>query len=228
MQLFDALRDLTPISLAFRFLLCILIGGALGLERGRKHRPAGFRTHILVCLGAAMVMMTNQYVYTNMGGDPTRMGAQVVSGIGFLGAGTIMVTGKQQIKGITTAAGIWTAACCGLAIGIGFYEAAILGVVVIMLVMVVFTRLDSYIHRRGRTMELFIEFDQQTRFSQFIDYVRSLDISIYNIQMQKTKYGGEEHFSQIMLTVQHKGVSGEDTLALLSNAPGVHYIEELY
>jgi len=89
----------------------MLLGGILGIERGRKYRPAGFRTYMLVCLGTTIVMLTNQYVYERYGGgDPVRMGAQVISGIGFLGAGTIIVTGHNQVKGLTTAAGLWAAA----------------------------------------------------------------------------------------------------------------------
>lgn len=126
------LREINLASVCLRIVLSLIIGGILGLERGRKNRPAGFRTYILVCLGSTLVMMTNQYVYQVFGtSDPTRMGAQVVSGIGFLGAGTIIVTGRQQIKGITTAAGMWTSACCGLAIGIGFYEGAIAGGIIV-------------------------------------------------------------------------------------------------
>ena len=132
----DYLRELNIASICLRILLSLIIGGILGLERGKNNRPAGFRTYILVCLGSSIVMMTNQYVYQIFGAsDPTRMGAQVISGIGFLGAGTIMVTGRQQIKGITTAAGMWTSACCGLAIGTGFYEGAIVGGIIVFLIM---------------------------------------------------------------------------------------------
>ena len=94
----DYLRGINLVSIIFRILLAIIIGGVLGFERERKNRPAGFRTYILVCLGSTMVMMTNQYVYeVYQLGDPVRMGAQVISGIGFLGAGTIIVTGRNKI-----------------------------------------------------------------------------------------------------------------------------------
>ena len=122
----EMLREINIVSIIVRLMLATLVGGVLGLERERKNRPAGFRTYMLVCLGAALVMMTNQYVFQVYEmSDPVRLGAQVISGIGFLGAGTIIVTGQNKIKGITTAAGLWAAACCGLAIGIGFYELAI-------------------------------------------------------------------------------------------------------
>ena len=121
----DEIRFLTDSSIVIRILFSLVIGGILGLERGLKNRPAGLRTYILVCMGSCIVMMTNQYVYQVYGtGDPVRMAAQVISGIGFLGAGTIIVTRRNQIKGLTTAAGLWASACIGLSIGIGLYEVA--------------------------------------------------------------------------------------------------------
>lgn len=105
-------REVTLQAVVFRLVLSVLIGGILGFERGLKNRPAGLRTYVLVCVGATIVMLTNQYIYQNAGtGDPVRMGAQVISGIGFLGAGTIMVTPHNQIKGLTTAAGLWASVC---------------------------------------------------------------------------------------------------------------------
>ena len=122
------LREINTVSIILRLTLATICGGVLGAERGRKRRPAGLRTHILVCIGAAMVMITSQYMtdILRISTDASRMGAQVISGIGFLGAGTIMVVGKNEVKGLTTAAGLWACACMGLAIGIGFYEGAII------------------------------------------------------------------------------------------------------
>ena len=100
-----------------------MLGGIVGVEREKKGRPAGLRTYMLVCSGSALVMMTNQYLavcYPQV--DVSRMASQVISGIGFLGAGTIILTGKNQVRGLTTAAGLWAVACLGLAIGIGFYS----------------------------------------------------------------------------------------------------------
>lgn len=111
-QPFEAIRLLTPLEMLIRILLAVLLGGIVGMERGIKNKLAGLRTFILVSLGSAVIMMTNQYIHQIYGeGDPVRMGAQVVSGIGFLGAGTIMVTSKNQIKGLTTAASLWGVSC---------------------------------------------------------------------------------------------------------------------
>ena len=112
------LREVTLLAVVLRIVLAILIGGLIGFERELKNRPAGLRTYMVVCLGACMVMLTNQYVTQVFGsGDPVRMGAQVISGVGFLGVGTIVIRNQSQVKGLTTAAGLWTTACIGLAIG---------------------------------------------------------------------------------------------------------------
>ena len=127
-ELYPILASPNIIALLFRTLLVILCAGAIGYERDTHGSAAGFRTHILVCLGAMIAMSTGQYAAMFYTADITRIGAQVVSGIGFLGAGTIIVN-KHRITGLTTAAGLWASACIGLAIGIGFYEGAFVGAV---------------------------------------------------------------------------------------------------
>ncbi|MEW6227795.1 MAG: MgtC/SapB family protein, partial [Bacillota bacterium] len=113
-------------EIIFRLVLAMMFGGFIGLERESHKRPAGFRTHILVCVGSALVMMISQYAFVNFARtteyDPGRIAAQVVSGIGFLGAGTILREGPT-IKGLTTAASLWVVAGIGLAVGTGFYLA---------------------------------------------------------------------------------------------------------
>ena len=110
-----SLRDLNVLSVCVRLLLAMAFGGTIGFERGIRQRAAGLRTHMLLCVGAASTMLVSQYIYASYGvGDPARLSAQVISGIGFLGAGTIIVTGKQEVKGLTTAAGLWAAAIVGL------------------------------------------------------------------------------------------------------------------
>jgi len=117
-------------SMIVRLLLAMAAGMLVGVDRERKNRGAGMKTHVLVCIGAALAMMTSEYIYhefPDARADMARIGAQVVSGVGFLGVGTIMVTGKNQIRGLTTAAGLWASACAGIAIGIGFVEGALTG-----------------------------------------------------------------------------------------------------
>lgn len=124
-ELTNYLREVNTASIILRLTLATICAGIIGLERGRKKRPAGLRTHILVCIGATLIMITGQYMrdILHIQDDVSRMGAQVISGIGFLGAGTIIVVGRNEVKGLTTAAGLWACACMGLAIGIGFMKA---------------------------------------------------------------------------------------------------------
>lgn len=122
-----------------------------------KNRPAGLRTYMLVCVGSCLIMLTNQYFYQMTGaGDPMRLGAQVVSGIGFLGAGTIIVTKHNQIKGLTTAAGLWASAGVGLALGIGFYEAALTAAIGIYTILTVLQRWERRVHKKIRVLELYL------------------------------------------------------------------------
>lgn len=224
----ECLRELNVVSICLRIVLSLIIGGILGMERGRKNRPAGFRTYILVCLGSALVMMTNQYIYQYFGtSDPSRMGAQVISGIGFLGAGTIIITGRQKVKGITTAAGLWTSACCGLAIGVGFYEGAVAGGIVIFIIMVFLEKMDCVIRKHSPIMDVYMEFDTKKKFSTFLKEAREHKFDITSIQMNKNKHVKEGELSAV-LTVesQIKRTHGE-MLEMISGIEGVSFIEEL-
>ena len=141
LTIFDGLREISILSVAVRMCLAVICGGIIGMEREYKRRPAGFRTHILICLGAAMTTMTSQFLYLYMHyfTDMARLGAQVVAGMGFIGAGTIIVTRRQRVKGLTTAAGLWTAAIVGLSLGGGFYEGGIFATILILLAEMIFS-----------------------------------------------------------------------------------------
>ena len=179
------LRELTYLAIALRIFSAVILGGLIGLERGMKNRAAGLRTHMLVCVGACLVMVTNQFIYQTTGtGDPVRMGAQVISGIGFLGAGTIMVTRRHQVKGLTTAAGLWTAAGVGLALGIGFYEAAIVGSVAVFCVMTLMQKMDNRVHRKTKDFDLFVELTPALSFGNFLKEMRKLEIEVAEVQKE--------------------------------------------
>ena len=133
-EIITYLRGFNDASIILRLAMALLLGGLIGMERERRRRPAGYRTHMLVCLGATLTMLISQHLLQKgLALDATRLGAQVISGIGFLGAGTIIVTGRHKVKGLTTAAGLWASACMGLAIGIGFYEGALLTCFIILM-----------------------------------------------------------------------------------------------
>ncbi len=178
------LREVTWLAVIIRIAAAFILGGMLGMERGLKQRPAGLRTYMLVCVGACMIMLTNQYVVqVYASGDPVRMGAQVVSGIGFLGAGTIIVTRHNQIKGLTTAAGLWAAAAVGLATGIGFYEAAIAGALVIFVTLSVLSNLDERMHLRTDHFEAYVELPGEISLGMLLSALDAKGITVEDVQL---------------------------------------------
>lgn len=213
---------------AFRLLLALICGGVLGIERGRKNRPAGFRTYMLVCVGAALVMITNEYIYNRYGtGDPTRLGSQVISGIGFLGAGTILVTVSNRVKGLTTAAGLWGAACMGLAIGAGYYTAAIISCVMIYFVMAMLYRLDVRVMASARAINLYVEFASVRDIGEFIQYVKDRDMKITDMELIQSG-SVNESAAAILVTIRlMKKADHAEIIHLLSSAGGVRYMEEV-
>ena len=222
------IREVTYWAVAVRILLAVIIGGLLGLERGMKNRPAGLRTYMLVCVGSCLIMLINQYIYQiYQTGDPVRMGAQVVSGIGFLGAGTIVVTRRNQIKGLTTAAGLWTAAGVGLALGIGFYEAAIIGGLAMFIVITGLQKMDNNMHRKSRQMELYIELTQDVALGDFLRAVREKELEIGNVQREQEPDSDSGNRAYIATIKSKKRSNHLEVLEQMQSLPGVVYLEEL-
>lgn len=174
------LTEFNMVSVFFRVCLALLVGGLIGSERGRHGRAAGVRTHTLVCLGASMTVMIGLYAVTVLGmnGDPLRVSAQVISGIGFLGAGTIMTKYHSQITGLTTAAGLWTTASLGLAIGLGFYNGALIGFIAMEIAMIMFSRQERLKH----TLEFYLELNSVLKINEFSDRFSADNTSIQVLQ----------------------------------------------
>ena len=216
------------VSIIIKLALAMICGGILGMERGKKNRPAGFRTYMLVCVGATLVMLTNQYLCETYGtGDPARLGAQVISGIGFLGAGTIIVTGRNRVKGLTTAAGLWADACLGLAIGVGFYSAAIIGGVMILLVMSVLHRLDDRLVANARNVDLYMEFQKMSDLGAFMARIKEFGMKITDIEMTKSN-SAEDIGVAVLLTLKlEKKRPHTEIIQVLSQVEGVCYLEEI-
>ncbi len=132
-------------EMLIRMALACLLSGVIGIEREKHRHPAGLRTHILVCIGSTLVLICNIYLFElykyQANVDPARLGAQVISGIGFLGAGTIIKEGIS-VKGLTTAASLWAVACIGIAIGIGYYTAAILATSFVLIALMIFSKFE--------------------------------------------------------------------------------------
>ena len=223
------LNEFNTASVLFRLTLAVICGGLIGIERGRKHRPAGFRTYMLVCLGAALTMIISQYVtYTlNQSTDITRLGAQVINGIGFLGAGTIIVTRRQQVKGLTTAAGLWASACMGIAIGAGFYVGALTVCMLIIIVLIVLSKLEVKIMTAARNMTLSVGYTQSDDIVVIIDKIKSLGVRIIDVEIVKLNTDGNFSLSAVFYVSLPKKYKHTDLIEQLAGINGVNLVEEL-
>lgn len=196
------IRELDFIAITLRLCLAVFCGGAIGLERSVKHRPAGFRTHILICLGAAMTTLTSQYmlITMHMFTDVARLGAQVIAGIGFIGAGTIIVTKSQSVKGLTTAAGLWTAAIIGLVCGAGFAELAVFVTAMVLFAELVLAKMESKFARKVSDVNIYIEYSRAAAIEEVYAILREKKINVTNFEISRV-HGGESsphHFCAVI------------------------------
>lgn len=222
------MRELTIVGIVVRVLVAIVLGGVVGLDRGIKNRPAGLRTYMLVSLGACVVMLINQYTYQVFdSGDPVRLGAQVISGIGFLGAGTIIVTSHNQIKGLTTAAGLWASACIGLAVGIGLYEVAAAGGLGVFFILTVLHEWDDSIRSRTRVIDIYVELDQSISLGAFIRNAREMELEISNIQREHEAGYNDDVLSLIVTVRGKKKMNQQELVKALKKVEGIKYLEVL-
>ena len=183
---FDPIRDMTFWAILARLTLAVVCGGLIGAEREIKRRPAGFRTHILICLGSAITTLTSQYLlFQHLYNDIARLGAQVISGIGFVGAGTIIVTRDKRVKGLTTAAGLWAAAIIGLVCGAGYIECAIFATAVVLLVEVVLVRLETRLTSKSTDLTLYIEYAHAVCMESVLALLRERSIRIDNLEISR-------------------------------------------
>lgn len=221
-----------------RLLVATFCGGVIGIERGKKNRPAGFRTYILVCVGSSLTMVLGEYlacmfslwsesVTTLINSDVARIGAQVINGIGFLGAGTILITGNQQVKGMTTAAGLWASACMGLAIGTGFYVGALIGCVLIILTTAIFSKLESFILMRSRNVNLYVEFEKAEDLTKITERLRNRSVRIYDVEFSKAKQGDTRYPSAIFSLHLPQKISHASVVTDIASIEAVKKIEEL-
>ncbi|MGI6006686.1 MAG: MgtC/SapB family protein [Ruminococcus sp.] len=197
------LKEFNFASVLLRLFLAMVCGGLLGLERRRKHRPAGARTYMMVCMGAALTMLIGEYEYymtktvwadivgkIGVNADVSRFGAQVVNGIGFLGAGTILINGrKQSVKGLTTAAGLWASGCMGLAIGVGFFECVILGGLLIFIAMRVLPSIEEFFIERAPIINIYVEFQSMDNLREVLTKIKEQHGQILDLDLN---HGGSE------------------------------------
>lgn len=218
------------LAITSRLVLALICGGVIGLERETKRRPAGFRTHILICMGSAITILTNQYLYQVMHlfTDISRMGAQVIAGISFVGAGTIIVTRHQKIKGLTTAAGLWTASIIGLACGAGYAECAIFATLMVLLAELLLIRLENRLVERTSDVNIYIEYTQPTTIQRIVRILRTVKVPMNDIEVNRIADGEGGYRYGAILTVRVSGDTMEKEIFQgLSEINDVQTVEEL-
>ena len=234
------LRELNIVTMMLRILLAVLCGGLIGLERERKNRPAGFRTYMLTALGATLTVLLSLQLDQMLHGpwralaesigatqDVSRFGAEAAKGIGFLGAGTILVTGRQQVKGLTTAAGLWASACTGLAVGAGFYECVLIAFAMIFLSIRLFPIVDAYIQENARDINLYLEFNSMDDISTIINQLKAQNVQIYDIDIERNRSGEQLHPSSIFSIRLNEKIPHTQLLSELAGLDCLCAIEEL-
>jgi putative Mg2+ transporter-C (MgtC) family protein len=182
------------IHVLIRSILAVLVGVLIGSERGRHGRAAGMRTHILVCIGATLASNLGFYIaaftYEHFGfmSDPLRVAAQVISGIGFLGVGTILIKGRFQITGLTTSAGLWAVGAIGLALGAGFYEGAIITFVLAMITITLIGKLEGKLNKKYSRFGIYVEIDSDKNVRKIVDFLTS-HLTVSDIQVTAPRSG---------------------------------------
>ena len=221
--------DLDWLSVTVRLVLAMICGGVIGLERERKRRPAGFRTHILICLGAAMTTMTSQYLVLNLNlfTDMARLGAQVIAGIGFIGAGTIIITKRRQVKGLTTAAGLWAAAIVGLCCGAAFFEGAVFATVIILLAELVFSKLEYFLVSNARVCNLYVEYADSSKLGTVVDTIKKTGAYIVDMEVTKKSSAEGRNPCAVFSIRTPRKITHQAIMTMLAKLDGILSVEEL-
>lgn len=225
---FEWLEDFNAVSVAVRLVCATLMGALIGMERATKKRSAGLRTFALVCLGAALTMVVNEYMYEKYNyGDPVRLAAQVISGIGFLGMGTIVVTGKNQVKGLTTAATLWVTGALGICVGSGYVMASIYTFVLMMIIIKVLAFVSRFWENHTREVELYVEVKRESGIKEVMEQMKGSGYKIVSMEKMQDKTLFEDTEGMAVELDLGKKMSHEVVIGELSELSSVKYVEEI-
>lgn len=227
--MYCGLSEFESIAL-MKILLASICGGLIGLEREIKGRPAGLKTFSLVCMGSTLVMITNDYIYEYLSlgmSDPARMAAQVISGIGFLGAGSIMVTGHNQVKGLTTAAALWVTAALGISIGSGFYFGGISSLIVIYITSFIYRYIDRKIMERSRIMRINIEGEDEEFMLKLAEYLNERQVKVLSFHRKSENMWYKDGTFAMIEMDFGKTTLHQEVLEQLRKIEGLRYVEEI-
>ncbi len=219
------LRQPDLLGMSVRVLLALVCGGLIGIERSGKRRPAGFRTHILICLGATMTTATSQYMYLVMRYpiSMSRMGAQVIAGVSFIGAGAIIMTKWRRVRGLTTAAGLWVVAIVGLCCGAGFYEGAAYATFLVLVAEVFFSKLEFQVLRGMREVTVYAEYARPSCLEEIVTRCHMLGVKIVDLEITRK---GEDNSCAVLALQSRRGTGREEVLQTLAGIEGVLTVVE--
>lgn len=215
-------------SAFIKLTLAMIFGAIIGIERGRKRRPAGLRTHMLVCLGSALTMIISGYLVSiGQSTDVSRLAAQVINGIGFLGAGSIIVTGRLEVKGLTTAAGLWASACMGLAIGAGFYFGAIVALVLIFITTALMSRVEIKIMAAARNVNVYVEYSESVTIGELIEKLKKMDVKIFDVELSRGKSNDSQFQTAVFDIRLPRKMPHSTVITAIAEIDSVKSVEEL-
>lgn len=214
-------------NILIRVIAAAVLGGIIGLDRGMKHRGAGTKTITVVCLGATLVMLTEQYIQIYFPGlaNMNRLGAQVISGVGFIGVGTIIIS-RHRVRGLTTAATLWASACVGLAVGIGFVEGGILITAMMLVSLHVLPFVERFAARHSRYCNVFIDLEESRDLHTVIQKLKEAGVVIDSMDMTESRVTGEGISVHMVLYVK-KSVRREEIYDILMKSDKVMTVDFL-
>ena len=212
------LRDINLLSVIVRMLLAVICGGVVGFQREKDGKDAGTRTHMMICVGSAMVTATSQYLFLvlHQFTDVARLGAQVIAGLGFIGAGTIVVTQYRRVRGLTTAAGLWVIGIVGLCCGAGFFEGALLATLLLLFASEVIGKLEKKRFAMTTNIDMYVEYDTQENLRSIMVYLRDVDVRVEGFELDRSTAGGKTP-SGIFHLKLHRKITPEDIISDLKN-----------
>jgi putative Mg2+ transporter-C (MgtC) family protein len=220
--IFNAVRGIDFLSVLVKMICAFILGGLIGLERSYNHKNAGFRTHILVCIGACVASLTGLFLYLGLKvpTDMSRIGAQVVTGLGFIGAGTIVVTRKKTVKGLTTAAGLWTDGVIGIAVVAGYYGVAILSVFLVLLAETYFANIKAHMHRSPE-FKLVVSYFKKDNLDDVLRYCKDRSLAITNLQITGTNENNISMYSGMITLRPDQPVNQKELVEHINSMNGI-------
>lgn len=226
-MLFADFSEWTIQNLIIRVVVSMVLGGVIGLDRGMKHRGAGTKTITVVCLASTLVMLTEQYIQINFPGlaNMNRLAAQVISGVGFIGVGTIIIS-KHRVRGLTTAATLWASACVGLAVGIGFIEGGVLITAVMLISLHVLPFVEKFATRHSRYCNVFLDLESSRDLHAVIQNLKEVGIVVDSMDMSENR-GAEGDISVHLVLYVKKAMGRTEIYDILTKSDKVTSVDVL-